>query len=145
LRLLSRFEPTHLPFSLSGVLMRDFRTIVGVTGRVVSNVRQHRSQRCSITLQLVGDDPQWFFAFVSQQPLKESLGCPMIPTRLKQNVDDVAILIHGAPKVLLLAVDSHEKFIHMPAIAETPLPLPKTSCIVSPKLLTPTSNRFVGD
>ena len=65
--------------------------------------------------------------------------------RLKQNVDDVAILIHGTPKVLLLAVDSHEKFIHMPAIAETPLPLPKTPCIVSPKLLTPVPNRFVGN
>jgi len=39
LRLLSRFEPTHLPFSLSGVLMRDFRAIVSVTACVVSNVR----------------------------------------------------------------------------------------------------------
>jgi hypothetical protein len=65
--------------------------------------------------------------------------------RLKQNVDDVAILIHGTPKVLLLAVDSHEKFIDMPAIAETPLPLPKTPCKVSRKLLTATSNGFVGD
>jgi hypothetical protein len=82
---------------------------------------------------------------VSQQPPKESLGCPLIPTRLKQNVDDVAILIHGTPKVLLLAVDSHEKFFHMPAIAEIPLALPKTSNIVRPELLTPTSNGFVGD
>jgi hypothetical protein len=65
--------------------------------------------------------------------------------RLKQSVDDVAILIHGTPKILLLAIDSHEKFIHMPAIAETPLPLSKTSGIVSPELLTPTSNGFVGD
>jgi hypothetical protein len=112
--------------------------------RFVSNVRQHRSECGSITLQLVGDDPQWFFAFASQQPLKESLGCPLIPTRLKQNVDDVAILIHGAPKVLLLAVDSYEKFIHMPAIAETPLPLPKTTNIVSPKLLTVLPPSTVG-
>ena len=64
---------------------------------------------------------------------------------MKQNVDDVAILIHGTPKVSWSAVDSHEKFIHMPAIAETPLPLPKTSCIVSPKLLTPKLIGFVGD
>src|SRR5262245_38025631 len=33
----------------------------------------------------------------------------------------------------------------MPAIAETPLPLPKTSCIVSSEFQTPTSNRFVRD
>jgi len=75
------------------------------------------------------DDPQWFFAFASQQPLKEPLGCPLDTMRLKQNVDDVAILIDCTPKVLLLAVDSHEEFIHMPAIAETPLPLPKTPTV----------------
>jgi len=50
LRLLSRFEPAHLPLSLSRVLMREFRAIVSVTARVVSNVRQHRSERGSITL-----------------------------------------------------------------------------------------------
>ena len=50
LRLLSKFEPAHLPLSLWRVLMRDFRAIVSVTARVVSNVRQHRSERSSITL-----------------------------------------------------------------------------------------------
>ena len=50
LRLLSRFEPAHLLFSLSGVLMRDFRAIVSVTARVVSNMRQHRSKRSPVTL-----------------------------------------------------------------------------------------------
>jgi hypothetical protein len=57
----------------------------------------------------------------------------------------VAVLIDRTPKVLLLAVDSHEEFVQMPAIAETPLPLLKTSCIVSAELPTPTSNGFVGD
>jgi hypothetical protein len=70
-------------------------------------------------------------------------GLPADHDALKQNVDDVAILIDCTPKVFLLAVDSHEKFVHMPAIAETLLPLPKAPCIVSRKLLTPTSNGFV--
>ena len=56
-------------------------------------------------------------------------GLPADHDALKQNVDDVAILIDCTPKVLLLAVDSHEEFIHMPAIAETPLPLPKTPTV----------------
>jgi hypothetical protein len=40
LRLTSRFESAHLPFSLAGRLMRDFRTIVGITFRVVRNFAQ---------------------------------------------------------------------------------------------------------
>ena len=40
LGLARRFESAHLPFPLSGGLMRGFGTIVGVTIRVVSHVAQ---------------------------------------------------------------------------------------------------------
>ena len=37
LRLTSRFESAHLPFSFAGMLMGDFGAIVGVSFRVVSD------------------------------------------------------------------------------------------------------------
>src|SRR5262245_54550903 len=97
LRLSWRFEPAHVPLSLSSMLMRDFSAVVGVAVSVVGHMRQNGSERRSITLQLVGDDPKWLFALISQQSLKESLGCTLIPTRLNQNVDDVAVLIDRTP------------------------------------------------
>src|SRR5262245_10847004 len=111
LRLLSRFEPTHLPFSFSGVLMRDFSAIVRVTAGVVRHVRQNSSERSSITFQFIGDDSHWFFALVSQQSQKESFGRTLITARLKQNVDDVTVLIDRPPKVMLLTVDSYKEFV----------------------------------
>jgi hypothetical protein len=111
----------------------------------VCDLRQNRSERCSITLKLVRDDPKWCFALVSQQSLKESLGGTLIPTWLNENVNDIAVLIDRTPEVLLLAVDSHEEFVKVPAIAEASLLLLKTSCIVSAELPTPTSNGFIGD
>src|SRR5262249_3244476 len=137
------FEPAHMPLSLSGVLMRDFSAIVSVAASVVGHMRQHRSECGSITLQLVSDDPKWFFALVSQQSLKESLGCTPIPMRLNENVDDVAVLIDGTPKVLLLAVDSHEQLVQMPSIAEATLSSSETLGIVGSELPAPSRDGFV--
>ena len=39
LRLSCRFEPAHVPFSLSSVLMRDFSAIVRIASRVVCHMR----------------------------------------------------------------------------------------------------------
>jgi len=50
------------------------------------------------------------FALTAQQSVKEPLGCTLIAARPQQNIDDITILIHGTPKILLLAVKSDEKF-----------------------------------
>jgi len=44
LRLTSRFESAHLPFSLASRLMRDFRAIVGVSFCAVGDFAQNPSQ-----------------------------------------------------------------------------------------------------
>jgi hypothetical protein len=67
---------------------------------------QDRSTGSPIALQLVGDDPEWLPALTALQPAKEPFGCPLITVRLQQNIDDITILIHGTPKILLPAVDS---------------------------------------
>jgi hypothetical protein len=41
--------------------------------------------------------------------------------RLNQNVDHVAVLIHGAPEILLLAVDSNEDLVQMPVVTQPSL------------------------
>ena len=43
-----------------------------------------------------------------------------VAVRLNQDVDHVAVLIHGTPQILLLAVDSNEDFVQVPNIAGGP-------------------------
>jgi hypothetical protein len=65
--------------------------------------------------------------------------------RLNQDVDHVAVLIHGTPEILLLAVDSNENFVQVPNIAEAALPPFQSLGIVRTELFTPESNRFIRD
>jgi hypothetical protein len=126
LRLPAGFESAHLSFSHPG-LMRNLGAIVGILLGVVSNTRQDRSTGSTIALQLVGDDPEWFLALTAQQSAKEPLSCTLIAARLQQNIDDITVLIHGTPKIMLLAVDSDEEFVQMPSITEASLFLLETS------------------
>ena len=80
-----------------------------------------------------------------QQSSEESFRGATITARLNQDVDHVAILIHGTPEILLLAVDSNEDFVQVPDIPEAALTPLQFSGIVRTKLLTPDSNRFIRD
>jgi hypothetical protein len=64
--------------------------------------------------------------------------------RLDQNVDHVPVLIHGAPQIPLLSVDSNEDFIQMPVIAQPSLSSLQSPGIVETELLTPLPDGFIG-
>lgn len=145
LGLAGRFESAHLPLSLAGRLMRDFGAIVGVASSVMTNGRQEGSKRSSIAFEFVGHDSKRLFPLAAHQSLKEPLGGALIPAWLNQDVNHVAVLIHGPPKILLLAVDSDEDLIQVPDIAEAALAPLQLSSIVRTELLTPMSNGFIGN
>src|SRR4029079_18395968 len=88
---------------------------------------------------------KWFVPLAAQQPSKESLRGALITAPLNQNIDHVAVLIHGAPQILLFTVDSNEDFVQVPNIAEAALTPLQLSGIVRTELLTPNSNRFIRD
>src|SRR5215469_2815706 len=67
-----------------------------------------------------------------------------IAARLHQNIDNVAILVDGAPEILQLAVDSKEDLVQMPVVAEPALSSLQLADIICAELLTPPPNRFIG-
>ncbi len=125
--------------------MRNLGAVVGILLGIVGDAWQDRSTGSSIALQLVGDDPEWLLALTAQQSAKEPLGCPLMTSRLQQNINDVTILIHGTPKILLLAVDSNEEFVQIPGITEAALLLLKTSGIVESEFPAPLADGFIGN
>jgi len=63
--------------------------------------------------------------------------------RPDQDVDHVAVLIHGTPQILPLALDSNEDLVQVPVVAEptlTPLQFPR---IVRTELQTPAPDRLI--
>jgi len=111
LGLVRRFESAHLSFPLAGRLMRGFGAIVGVTFRVVSHAARDGSQGGRVASEFVSNDTKRFFSLAAQKPSKETFCGALITAGLNQDVDHVAVLIHGTPKILLLAVDSNEDVV----------------------------------
>ncbi len=75
----------------------------------------------TVAAQLVGDETTRFLSLTLQESPKESPRRPPVPTRLYENVDHAAVLIHRAPEILALTVDRHEYLVQEPRISESTL------------------------
>src|SRR4051812_16167754 len=73
--------------------------------------------RNSVAAKTVGDEALWLVLQPSEQVLEEALrGCG-IPAILDQDIEDKAVLIKGAPKIMELVIDFQEYFIEVPSVA----------------------------
>ena len=101
LRVRGGLEPAHLALTLSRRLVRDLRAIVRILFRAVDHRRHHGTVRRRVAAQLVCDQPTGLAALSFQQLAEEPHGRPPIAPRLHEDVDDVAVLVHGTPQILL--------------------------------------------
>jgi hypothetical protein len=62
-----------------------------------------------------------------------------------EDVDEVAVLIDGAPQVSAFALDVDEHLVEKPPITARPLAFLDTPCVLGAEGLAPLSNRFVGN
>jgi hypothetical protein len=63
---------------------------------------------------------------------------------LEEDIDHVAVLVDGAPEILLAAVDVHEEFVQVPGVAQASLPAPEETSVRRTERPTPLPNRPVG-
>ena len=145
LQLGRRFEAAHLALALSGRLMGDFGEVVCVPIGAVDHGRHHRAPCCRVAAALVRDQPSWDAALALQEFPEESHGGLSIPSRLDEDIDDVAVFVDGAPQILLATLDRNEQLVQMPDVAHPTAAAPKTSRVDRAQPLTPLPDRFVGD
>jgi hypothetical protein len=143
LRLRPRFEATHLSFSLTSWLVRDFRSVVRVLARVVRNRRHHFPIRRTVAAQLVRHQSVWLAALPAHKLSQESFRRALITTRSDENVDQVAVLIDRAPQILLSAADPYEHLVEVPRISQAPLATLGSARVSGSELQTPASNGFI--
>ena len=51
-----------------------------------------------VAAQLVSHESHWFLSLTLQQASKESPRCTRVPTGLDEDIDQVTVLIHRAPR-----------------------------------------------
>ena len=99
----------------------------------------------AIARQLVRHQSVRFTALSLQQPAKEAFRCSPIPSWLHEDVDHVAILVDGAPKILTLALDPHEELVEVPRVAQPAFSTPQPAGVLATELPAPLTDGFVGD
>ena len=106
---------------------------------------QELALRRAVALRLSRDDDAWHVLQPLEQ-LAEKLLCGfLVAAALHQNVEDIIVLIHGAPQVIALAVDRQKDLVEMPFISRA---RPATLALVGvilPKLPTPLPDGFMSD
>ena len=108
LQVRGRLEPPHLALPLSCGLVRDFGAVVRILIRTVDDRRHHYTARRRVTAEFVGDQPARDTALPLQQRPEEPYRGATIPTRLHEDVQQVAVLVDRAPQVLLATVQGDE-------------------------------------
>ena len=97
----------------------------------------------TVATQRVGHETSRFLSLTLQESPKESPRCPAVPTGLNEKVDQVTVLVHGAPQILALTVDGDENFVQKPRISESTLSTFQPPSVVGAKLPAPLPNGFV--
>ena len=109
------------------------------------DIRQQVSLRHAIASQLVGDDHSRHILQALQQTLEEAHGGFPVTPLLDQNIEDDTILIHGAPQIMLNALDPDEYLVEVPLVARPRTTAAQTISKALAEFLAPASHRLVGD
>jgi hypothetical protein len=128
------FESPHFLFSQARGLVRIFRTIIQPFVLTVLHARQDFAFRRAITLQLISDDDARNVLRPFEKLVEKAFGSFLVASALHQNVQDIAVLIHGSPQVMFLATDREEDLVQMPLVAGPRLPAPQRVGIGLPEL-----------
>ncbi len=125
--------------------MRVLRSVVQSLVPAVFDTGKYLSFRCAITLQLVRDDDTWYVLQAFQQLAEELLRGFFVPAALDQDVQDVTILVHGSPQIMILAIDLDEHLIEVPLISGPGTPSAQFIRVCLTELERPFTDRFVSN
>ncbi len=92
----------------------------------------------------VGDELQRRPLLVFQHLAKEAFSGSFVSAACHQDIEDIAILVNGSPRIMTFPSDGDEQLVHVPDVPEATLSPPQSAGIRWSKLPAPGSNGFVG-
>ena len=117
LRLSRVVEPSHRPFSLARRFVRAFGSVIRIdVVDVMYRGHDHTMSRI-ITSEFIGNQPSRFTPLAFEKTAEKAFSHTLIGAALDENINAIAVLIHGTPQILALPLDRDKHFIDMPRIA----------------------------
>ena len=114
-----RVEAPHAPFSFSRWLVGILGSIVRSLILYVLDMGQYFRFDCGITAQLVSDDGPRNVLQSFEQPSEDLLRGFLVPARLHQDIEYLAVLIDSAQQILQLSIYREEQIISTMRILQT--------------------------
>ncbi len=111
----------------------------------VLNTWHDLSLRRAVALEFVRDNHAGYVLQALQQLTEEPLGGFLVPLTLHQDIQDVAILVHGSPQIMNLAIDLDEHLIEVPLVARTRTSTAQFISEGLTELSAPFTDRFIGE
>jgi len=127
------------------MLMRDFSSVVLILARSMLDRGENIAMGGRIAFEFVGDQLPWRSSLFLQDLAEELLGGSSITFFCYKNVENIAILIDGAPQIHLLSLDFDENFVDIPDVPQSTLLPSESSRVLRSELQTPEADGFVRD
>jgi hypothetical protein len=96
---------------MSFLTLRVFGTVVEGAVLAMCHPRQDFARGGAVALQLVRDDDPGHVGQPLEELAEELLRRLLVPAALDENVQDVAILINGAPEIVPLLIERDEYLV----------------------------------
>ena len=140
-----RLEPLHFALSSSYDLMRVLGTIVHAPPLLVPAGQAKSPERSGVGGQLIGDRQLRRKALLPEQLAHQPLGCPFVPARLDQDVEDLTLLIDSSPQIHSPAPDREHHLVHVPPARWSGSQSAQVAGEGGSKLQDPAPDGFVGN
>src|SRR5262245_13061387 len=137
------FEPLHAILALTRRPMRVFTPVIEITTLTVFHPGQYLTLGRAIALQFVRNDDARNVCEALEQLAKKLLRRVLIAPALHQDIENVVVLIDGAPQVMPLTIHCQKHFVQVPLVARPSAPVTELIGVGLPKFPTPFADSLV--
>ena len=125
--------------------MRILRSIVAPSAAFMAFCDPKMTGCSSIRSQLICDELVWDKAIFLQKPLHEFQRGTLVPFRLDQHIEDLALGVEGSPQIDRAAIDFQIDLIEMPDGVGLRPALTQISRDLGSKMVHPAAHGLIGD
>jgi hypothetical protein len=139
-----RCAPLQAPLTRARRLMRALGAMIEVAVLPMLATGQDVPLRRAVAPALVRDEHPWPVGQALEQRAAELLGGGFVPARLDQEIEDVAVWIHGPPQIGAGTSDGEAHLIPVPLSAWPGVPPTQLIGLLLPDFHTPLPDGLVG-
>jgi len=109
-------KPTYVTFTLASRLVRHVWSVFPINVIEVFHGRHPCTLSDIIASMFIGHQSAGLLAVAFENAAEETFGRALIAATLHQNINDVAVLIHGAPEIVACSLNGDQHFVDVPRI-----------------------------